>query len=108
MESLQEAGYQLTDHEALLFLPCVVEKAGHNMDRVRALHRDVLRLACALYPPHKVVDHVAAGLASKSNRTKIECCECIAEIVEREGMGTLHARHAEGWRGGPRQQLGRR
>lgn len=23
-------------------------------DRVRALHRDVLRLACSLHPPHKV------------------------------------------------------
>ena len=41
---------------------------------MRALHRDVLRLACALHPSHRVADHLAQGLASKSNRTKIECC----------------------------------
>jgi hypothetical protein len=30
MEALLAAGYQLTDYEALVFLPAVVEKAGHN------------------------------------------------------------------------------
>lgn len=43
-------------------------------DRVRALHREVLRLASLLHPPARVVDYLAQGLASKSNRTKIECC----------------------------------
>jgi hypothetical protein len=135
MEALLAAGYQLTDYEALVFLPAVVEKAGHNQvggcegarvwylpfglvgwgaaggddgahtsplglgslhhqptstvapppppapapprclqDRVRALHRDVLRLASALHPPQRVIDYLVQGLASKSNRTKIECC----------------------------------
>lgn len=41
---------------------------------MRALHRDVLRLASSLHPPARVVDYLAQGLASKSNRTKIECC----------------------------------
>jgi hypothetical protein len=41
---------------------------------VRGLHRDVLRLACELQPSQRVVDHLVVGLASKSNRTKIECC----------------------------------
>jgi hypothetical protein len=41
---------------------------------VRALHRDVLRLASALHPPQRVIDYLVQGLASKSNRTKIECC----------------------------------
>jgi len=43
-------------------------------DRVRALHRDVLRLACSLHPPARVVDFLVQGLTCKSNRTKIECC----------------------------------
>lgn len=46
----------------------------HLQDRVRALHRDVLRLASALHPPQRVIDYLVQGLASKSNRTKIECC----------------------------------
>lgn len=93
LEGLAGAGYQMTDYEALCLLPAVVEKAGHNQDRVRALHRDVLRLACSLHPPHKVVDFLVQGLGSKSNRTKIECCEEIGCIIEREGMApVLHAR----------------
>ncbi|PRW20522.1 microtubule associated isoform A [Chlorella sorokiniana] len=89
LEGLAGAGYQLTDYEALCLLPAVVEKAGHNQDRVRALHRDVLRLACSLYAPHKVVDFLVQGLGSKSNRTKIECCEEIGCIIEREGMAPV-------------------
>ncbi|KAL4424717.1 hypothetical protein ABPG77_000060 [Micractinium sp. CCAP 211/92] len=90
MEALAGAGYALTDYEAALFLPAVVEKSGHNQDRVRALHRDVLRLASTLHPPARVVDYLAQGLASKSNRTKIECCEEIAAIIEREGIAPIH------------------
>lgn len=30
LEALAGAGYALTDYEALLFLPAVVEKSGHN------------------------------------------------------------------------------
>lgn len=30
MEALAGAGYALTDYEAALFLPAVVEKSGHN------------------------------------------------------------------------------
>lgn len=30
LEALAAEGYQLTDYEAQLLLPCVVEKAGHN------------------------------------------------------------------------------
>ena len=30
LEALAEGGYQLCDYEALLLLPAVVEKSGHN------------------------------------------------------------------------------
>ncbi|KAL4854812.1 hypothetical protein ACK3TF_004509 [Chlorella vulgaris] len=91
LEALAGAGYRMTEYEALVFLPAVVEKAGHNQDRVRALHRDVLRLCCSLQPSHRVVDYLVQGLAAKSNRTKIESCEELACIVEREGMAPLAA-----------------
>eukprot|EP00887_Chlorella_sp_A99_P000367 scaffold13.g367.t1 len=91
LEGLGAHGYQLSEYEAAVFLPAVVEKSGHNQDRVRALHREVLHAACGVYPPARVVDHLAQGLSSKSNRTKIECCEELAAMVERHGMDPLLA-----------------
>jgi cytoskeleton-associated protein 5 len=88
-EALVEEEYRMSDYEASAFLPCVVERAGHNQDRVRALHRDLLRLACALHPPSKVIDYVVMGLGSKNNRTKIECCEALAEIADAEGAAAV-------------------
>ena len=48
---------------------------------MRALHRDVLRLACGLYPAHRVLDYLVQGLACKSNRTKIECCGACGRLM---------------------------
>lgn len=61
-------------------------------DRVRALHRDVLRLASTLHPPARVVDYLAQGLASKSNRTKIECC---GRVGQEGGSGWFVTYHIE-------------
>lgn len=33
LEALAGAGYRMTEYEALVFLPAVVEKAGHNQVR---------------------------------------------------------------------------
>lgn len=91
LQALADSGYQMTEYEALILLPCIVEKAGHPLDRVRLLHRDVLRICSALHPSHKIIDHIACGLTSKNSRTKIESCEQISDIVEKEGMGVVVA-----------------
>lgn len=89
LDALSDAGYRLNESEAACLIPAIVEKAGHNQDRVRGLHRDVLRASCAVYPPVRLVDHLIAGLASKNNRTKIESCEFMAELVDTEGVAVL-------------------
>ena len=94
MEALSDSGYQMTEAEAVFFLPCVIEKAGHPQDRVRQLHRELLRLASttSLHPAHKVLDYMTThGLESKNARTRIEACEFISELVEKEGSGPLLA-----------------
>lgn len=94
MEALSDSGYQMTEAEAVFFLPCVIEKAGHPQDRVRQLHRELLRLASttSLHPAHKVLDYMTThGLGSKNARTRIEACEFISELIEKEGSGPLLA-----------------
>ena len=65
-EELASTGYRLLDSEATALLPAIVEKSGHNQDRVRGLRRDVLCMACSVYPPPRVVDFLTQGLASKN------------------------------------------
>jgi len=94
MEALSDSGYQMTETEAVFFLPCVIEKAGHPQDRVRQLHRELLRLVSttSLHPAHKVLDYMTThGLESKNARTRIEACEFISELVEKEGSGPVLA-----------------
>lgn len=50
------------------------------------------RLNACPTPPHA---NRLQGLGSKNNRTKIECCEELGDIVQREGMGPLLACRAK-------------
>ena len=55
-------------------------------DRIRAQHREVLRLALRVHPAPRLVEYLALGLASKSSRTRIEAIEALAEILAAEGL----------------------
>ncbi|KAK9818850.1 hypothetical protein WJX81_005118, partial [Elliptochloris bilobata] len=83
---LASSGAQLSQYEALCCLPCLVEKAGHNQDRIRALHRQLLRTARLIYPAPRLVEHLTAGLASKNNRTRVECAELLGELLAEDGL----------------------
>lgn len=43
VDSLAARGEGLSDQEALALLPTLVEKAGHNLDRVKAMHTALVR-----------------------------------------------------------------
>ncbi|KAK9814323.1 hypothetical protein WJX72_004049 [[Myrmecia] bisecta] len=83
---LIDAEYQITEYEAQCLMPTLVEKAGHNQDRIRQLHHDLLKQARAIYPTPKVLDFVTQGLASKNTRTRVVCTEVIGEVVDQEGV----------------------
>ena len=55
-------------------------------DRIRAQHREVLRLAQRVHPTPRLVEYLSLGLASKSSRTRIEAIEALAEILAAEGL----------------------
>ncbi|KAL0039701.1 hypothetical protein WJX77_005628 [Trebouxia sp. C0004] len=90
----QEMGYQLSEYETMVFVPCLIEKAGHNQDRIRQLHRELLKQVRGLYNTPRLVDLLVQGLASKNNRTRVEAAEAIGEIVQDEGVHVVDkARH---------------
>ena len=57
-----------------------------HQDRIRQLHRDLLRQLRALYNTPRLVDMLVLGLASKNNRTRVEAAEAIGEIMKDEGV----------------------
>jgi cytoskeleton-associated protein 5 len=56
-----EREYRLSDYEAKVLFPALVEKSGHNQDRIRADHRDIMKKACMVYPAVKVTAFVKVG-----------------------------------------------
>ncbi|KAK9795603.1 hypothetical protein WJX73_007429 [Symbiochloris irregularis] len=76
----------LSDHEASCIVPCLVDRAGHNQERLRNAHAELLLAACAISPPPRVIDAVAVGLGSKSNRTRIVCMDVLAGILKAHNL----------------------
>ncbi|KAL2612993.1 hypothetical protein R1flu_024685 [Riccia fluitans] len=84
--ALKAESYSMTDCEASYIFPCLVEKSGHNSEKVREKFRELLRLLCCLYPSSKIFGFLVDGLRSKNNRTKIECVEQLGYLMERFGV----------------------
>ncbi|XP_024517263.1 protein MOR1 [Selaginella moellendorffii] len=86
VEALKNEGYALTEFEATIFLPCLVEKSGHNIEKVREKMRELMRLICCIYPASKLFTYICEGLRSKNNRTRIESVDHIGFMVDRYGV----------------------
>ncbi|CAM6047665.1 unnamed protein product [Sphagnum compactum] len=86
VDALRNDEYSLTDYEASILIPCLVEKSGHNIEKVREKIRELTRLLCHIYPPSKVFAYVVEGLRSKNNRTRVECVDAIGYMVEEYGI----------------------
>ncbi len=55
-------------------------------DRIRAQHRELLRIARRVHPVPKVLEHLAQGITSKSSRTRVESTEALCEVLAEEGL----------------------
>ena len=65
-----------------------------TQDRIRQLHRELLKQVRGLYNTPRLVDMLVQGLNSKNNRTRVEAAEAIGEIFQDEGVHVADkARH---------------
>ncbi|CAG9467392.1 unnamed protein product [Pedinophyceae sp. YPF-701] len=84
-DELRRRGEQLSDYEAALLLPTLVEKAGHNQDRVKMMHRALFRTVQAVTAPavtRAAAEALARGLESGNKRTRVVWLEEIAHQIE--------------------------
>ncbi|CAN1166552.1 Protein MOR1 [Linum perenne] len=84
-EMLQNEGYNLTEAEASIFLPCLSEKLGHNIEKVREKMRELTKQIIQAYSAAKTFPYILEGLRSKNNRTRIECADLIGFLIEHHG-----------------------
>ncbi|XP_057847026.2 protein MOR1 isoform X2 [Cryptomeria japonica] len=85
-EALKNEGYTLSESEASIFLPCLIEKLGHNIEKVREKMRDLTKLMTCIYPASKLFTFILEGLRSKNNRTRIESVDLIGFMLDRYGI----------------------
>ncbi|XP_027934620.1 protein MOR1 isoform X3 [Vigna unguiculata] len=82
LDTLKEEGYTLTESEVAMFLPCLVEKLGHNIEKVREKMRELTKQFVAIYSASKCLPYISEGLRSKNNRTRIECVDLVGFIID--------------------------
>ncbi|XP_072993641.1 protein MOR1-like isoform X1 [Typha latifolia] len=85
LDVLKDQSYTLTEAEATIFLPCFVEKSGHNIEKLREKMRELMKQIVGVYPASKLLPYVLEGLRSKNNRTRIECVDFVGYIIDHYG-----------------------
>ncbi|KAL5139403.1 Protein MOR1 [Glycine soja] len=85
LDTLKDEGYYLTESEGAVFLPCLVEKLGHNIEKVREKMRELTKQFVAIYSACKCFPYILEGLRSKNNRTRIECADLVGFIIDHHG-----------------------
>jgi len=86
LDALRGAGYRLREEEAVVLLPVVLDKAGHNLPAVRERFRRLMHAACGVYPVSRFCQLLGVGLGSKNSRSRVECLECLHDILARHGF----------------------
>ncbi|CAM8905774.1 unnamed protein product [Rhodiola kirilowii] len=81
-DMLREENYVLTDAEAAIFLPCLIEKSGHNFDKVREKMRELTKQVISMYSAAKTFPYILEGLRSKNNRSRIESADLVGYLID--------------------------
>ncbi|KAI5572012.1 hypothetical protein BDE02_11G133800 [Populus trichocarpa] len=82
---LRDEAYTLSESEAAIFLPCLIEKLGHNIEKVREKMRELAKQILHAYSATKSFPYILEGLRSKNNRTRIECADLVGFLIDQHG-----------------------
>ena len=113
---LKGEGYSLTESEAAIFLPCLIEKvpfcsqipflihdlipmnnhlicicqSGHNIEKVREKMRELTKQIALVYSPSKIFPYAVEGLRSKNNRSRIESVDFVGFLIDHHGTEVIY------------------
>lgn len=95
MAFMRHVSYELSDAEALCFLPTLVHKLGDAREQVRSRVQHIMQGLLMLYPYSRIfqilLDH---GLKSKVAKTRQGALDEMANIVNKSGMGAMEPNKA--------------
>uniref|UniRef100_A0A2N9H0N2 TOG domain-containing protein n=1 Tax=Fagus sylvatica TaxID=28930 RepID=A0A2N9H0N2_FAGSY len=82
-DTLRDEAYSLTESEAAIFLPCLIEKYAIICSvKLKMVMAEIAELYVALQSGH----NIEKGLRSKNNRTRIECVDLVGFIIDHHGV----------------------
>ncbi|KAL9553831.1 hypothetical protein MBANPS3_003097 [Mucor bainieri] len=84
---LDEEGVNLTEYEAVSFLPFLISKVGDPKEVMRARVRAILNALCRIYPPSKMFNWLLESVAlSKNAKARAECLEEVGGLIQQKGV----------------------
>ncbi|KAI3709962.1 hypothetical protein L2E82_39732 [Cichorium intybus] len=81
-DTLGNENYTMNEAEASIFLPCLVEKTGHNIEKMREKLRKLMKQIIQSYSAAKTFPYILEGLRSRNSRTKIECTDLVGYLLD--------------------------
>jgi hypothetical protein len=84
LEVVAAAGVQLTDREAQILVPNIVEKSGHNNQSIRESMMQVLTQCSQVYSRKSLLPMLLNGLTSKNKRSANCALRVVATCVDRQ------------------------
>jgi len=84
---LIKENYCLSDYEAHMCLPCMMEEVGANNENVRKQIREALLVLVSLYPASKFFNLLLDTLLhTRNQRAKAECLSVACYLVQEKGL----------------------
>ncbi|XP_022036003.1 protein MOR1 [Helianthus annuus] len=90
-DTLRNENYTLNESEAYIFFPCLVEKTGHNIEKLREKIRELMKQLIHSYSAAKTFPFILEGLRSRNNRTRIECADLVGYLLDNNGSEISNA-----------------
>merc|ERR1719491_2203516 len=84
LSSLAAAEQQITDREAQILVPNIVEQSGHNNLAIRDGMISILRQSLQVYPRVRILPMLLQGIASKNKRSATCAMKAIGDALDRQ------------------------
>jgi len=87
MLSTQE--FHLSDYEANVFVPLLIDRSGANScESIKLALRGLFKQLCNVYPPSKTFCFVLDSLKSENWRTRVECIDKLISLINHHAVCT--------------------
>jgi len=89
LRSLDQAQLTLTEREAQILLPNLLERSGHNIASVREGMEGIIRQTVGLHPKQKLLPMLLLGLHSKSKRSAACAMRGLGDAMDKTMVAAL-------------------